>query len=82
MSAILTVTGATGAQGGSVIDSALKAGVYKIRAITRNIESDSAKALAARGVEVVAADLNDEESLVKAFQVSSCSCFKNYLLTF
>jgi uncharacterized protein YbjT (DUF2867 family) len=69
MTAILTVVGATGSQGSSVIDSALKAGTYKVRAITRNVESKSAKALTARGVEVVAANLDDEDSLVKAFQV-------------
>ena len=67
---ILTVVGATGAQGGSVVDAALKAGVYKVRAITRNTSSEKAKALAARGVEVVKADLNDLASLVGAFQVS------------
>ena len=69
MTPTLTVVGATGVQGGSVIDSALKAGGYKVRAITRNASSDKAKALAARGVEVVRADLNDYASLVKAFQV-------------
>ena len=70
MVGILTVIGATGAQGGSVVDAALKAGTYKVRAITRNTSSEKAKALAARGVEVVKADLNDLASLVGAFQVS------------
>ncbi len=69
MSPILSVIGATGAQGSSVVNSALKDGTYKVRAITRKVDSDKAKALAAKGVEVVAADLNDEESLVKAFEV-------------
>jgi len=69
MSPILTVVGATGAQGSSVVNSALKDGTYKVRAITRKVDSDKAKALAARGVEVVAADLNDEESIAKAFEV-------------
>jgi uncharacterized protein YbjT (DUF2867 family) len=70
MSPIITVIGATGVQGGSVIDAALKSGIYKVRAITRNINSDKAKALAARGVELATADLNDEQSLIKAFDVS------------
>lgn len=70
MTVTLTVVGATGTQGGSVIDSALTAGRYRVRALTRNPSSDKAKALAARGVEVVKADLNDHASLVKAFQVS------------
>jgi uncharacterized protein YbjT (DUF2867 family) len=65
----LTVVGATGVQGGSVIDSALNVGGYKVRAITRNASSDKAKALAARGVDIVTADLNDLASLVRALQV-------------
>jgi uncharacterized protein YbjT (DUF2867 family) len=70
MSQIITVIGATGVQGGSVVDAALKSGIYKVRAITRNINSDKAKALAARGVELATADLSDEQSLIKAFDVS------------
>jgi saccharopine dehydrogenase-like NADP-dependent oxidoreductase len=70
MSQILTVMGATGAQGSSVVNHALKDGKYKIRAVTRNVNSEKAKALASRGVEVVAADINSEESLLKAFEVS------------
>jgi len=71
MAPILTVIGATGAQGGSVVNQALKDGKYKVRAITRNVNSDKAKALASRGVEVVAADVNDEQSLTKAFEGST-----------
>jgi uncharacterized protein YbjT (DUF2867 family) len=70
VSPIITVIGATGVQGGSVVDAALKSSIYKVRAITRNINSDKAKALAARGVELATADLNDEQSLIKAFDVS------------
>lgn len=65
---ILTVVGATGAQGSSVVSSALESGLYKVRAITRNTSSDKAKALIAKGVEVVSADLNDESSLAAAFK--------------
>ncbi|ATZ56217.1 hypothetical protein BCIN_13g00660 [Botrytis cinerea B05.10] len=70
MSKILTVVGATGAQGGSVVASALKSGDYKVRGITRNVESAAAKALIAQGVEMVAADADDVASLVKAFEGS------------
>ncbi|TEY49875.1 hypothetical protein BOTCAL_0282g00010 [Botryotinia calthae] len=70
MSKILTVVGATGAQGGSVVASALKSGDYKVRGITRNVESAAAKALTAQGIEMVAADVNDMASLVKAFEGS------------
>ena len=66
---LLTVVGGTGTQGRSVIEAALKGGHGKIRALTRNTESQNAKDLAAKGVEVVKADLNDESSLIKAFEV-------------
>ncbi|KAM0311558.1 hypothetical protein ACHAO8_007061 [Botrytis cinerea] len=69
MSKILTVVGATGAQGGSVVASALKSD-YKVRGITRNVESAASKALIAQGVEMVAADADDVASLVKAFEGS------------
>jgi uncharacterized protein YbjT (DUF2867 family) len=66
---IIAVVGATGAQGGGLINAILadKSGGFKARAITRNEDSDKAKALAAKGVEVVVADLDDEKSLTKAF---------------
>lgn len=56
MSRILTVFGATGTQGGSVIrsvlaDAALSA-EFKIRGISRNASQPSAQALAEKGVEV------------------------------
>ena len=69
MAPILTVVGATGAQGSSIVSHALKTGTYKVRAITRNTTSAKAKALEAQGVEVVSADVNSEESLTKAFEV-------------
>lgn len=68
---ILTVVGATGAQGSSVVNAALSTGLYKVRAITRNTASAKAKALEARGVEVVSADLNSFTSLEAAFADSS-----------
>jgi len=54
-----------------VVDAALAAGIYRVRAITRNTSSEKANALRARGVEVVSADLNDEASLTAAFAGSS-----------
>jgi uncharacterized protein YbjT (DUF2867 family) len=66
---IIAVLGATGAQGGGVVRGILgdKSGGFAARAITRHPDSDKAKALAAAGAEVVAADLDDVESLKKAF---------------
>ncbi len=66
---VIAVIGATGAQGGGLVRAILadKGGSFVPRAITRNVGSDKAKALAADGVEVVAADLDDAASLEKAF---------------
>jgi uncharacterized protein YbjT (DUF2867 family) len=69
MSKLITVIGATGAQGGSVVAAALKSGLYKVRGVTRNVNSEAAKALSAKGVELVTADVNDVKSLEQAFQV-------------
>ncbi|GII54190.1 nucleotide-diphosphate-sugar epimerase [Planotetraspora thailandica] len=67
---IIAVVGATGQQGGGLARAILDdpAGRFALRAITRRPDSDAAKALAARGAEVVAADLDDEASLTKALQ--------------
>jgi uncharacterized protein YbjT (DUF2867 family) len=66
---IIAVMGATGAQGGGVVRAILrdKAGGFAARAITRNPGSEKAKALAAAGAEVVAADASDSKSLERAF---------------
>jgi uncharacterized protein YbjT (DUF2867 family) len=64
---IIAVVG--GAQGGGLVRAILAdpSGGFTARAITRNPKSDKAQALARLGVEVVAADLDDEASLTKAF---------------
>jgi NAD(P)-dependent dehydrogenase (short-subunit alcohol dehydrogenase family) len=67
---IIAVTGATGSQGGGVINVMMKTSGWKVRAITRDPESDAAKALSARNIEVVQADFDDQASLEKAFEVS------------
>lgn len=69
---IIAVTGATGAQGGGVVNIMKKTPGWKVRAITRNPDSDAAKKLAAEdNVEVVRADLEDEASLKAAFEVTT-----------
>ncbi|UPK97988.1 hypothetical protein LCI18_008923 [Fusarium solani-melongenae] len=74
MSKLLTVFGATGAQGGSVIRAILADDVlskeYKIRGITRNVSKPAAQALAGKGVEVVAADMSSKETLTAALKDS------------
>ncbi|MBI4513995.1 MAG: NmrA/HSCARG family protein [Gemmatimonadetes bacterium] len=62
---LIAVFGATGSQGGATIHELLQAG-HKVRAVTRKPEGGAAKALAARGAEVVKADLDDAASLERA----------------
>ncbi len=66
---IIAVLGATGAQGGGLIEAIWSDpdAVFACRAITRDPEKDSAKTMASKGVEVVKADLDDLESLKRAF---------------
>ena len=67
MSKLLVVFGATGQQGGSVVDHVINdselSKQYTIRAISRDTSSDSAKQLVAKGVEVVAANPDDAKTL-------------------
>jgi uncharacterized protein YbjT (DUF2867 family) len=67
---IIAVMGATGAQGGGLIRAILAdpSGGFAARAITRDVNSDKAKELAKLGAEVVAADVDNPESLKKAFE--------------
>ncbi len=62
----ILITGATGKQGGATLRHLAKRGGFKLRAMTRKPDGAPAKALAALGAEVVAADLDDAASLERA----------------
>jgi len=66
---VIAVCGATGSQGGALVRAILsdKEGKFRVRAITRDANSPKAKELAKLGVELVQANLDDVESLKKAF---------------
>ena len=66
---IIAVVGATGAQGGGLVRAILNdpSGGFAVRAITRDVNSEKARALAALGAEVVAGDVDDQASLQRAF---------------
>ena len=66
----IAVVGATGAQGSGLVRAILSdpRGGFAARALTRDVNSDKAKELAKLGAEVVAADVDDLESLKRAFQ--------------
>ncbi|KAF4968342.1 hypothetical protein FSARC_4288 [Fusarium sarcochroum] len=70
MAKLISVIGATGIQGGSVVQALLDNDAYKVRAITRDKTSAAAETLRNRGVEIVEADLNDISSLQTAFDGS------------
>ena len=77
---IIAVLGATGAQGGGLVRAILSdpSGGFTARAITRDVNSDKAKALQALGAEVVAGDVDDEASLQRAF----AGAYGAYCVTF
>ncbi|WP_455388198.1 NmrA/HSCARG family protein [Petrachloros mirabilis] len=66
---MIVVVGATGAQGGGLLRAIVNdpSSGFAARALTRDVNSDKAKALAKLGAEVVAANLDDVESMKRAF---------------
>lgn len=76
---LIAVVGATGAQGGGLVRASARDGTFAIRALTRDVTSDKAKALATLGASVVAANLDDIESLKRAFDGAyGAFCLTNY----
>jgi uncharacterized protein YbjT (DUF2867 family) len=76
----IAVAGATGAQGGGLVRAILAdpSGGFAARALTRNPNGAKARELAKAGAEVVAADIDDVESLRKAF----AGAYGAYCVTF
>ena len=78
MSKLIAVFGSTGTQGGSVVQALLKSADYKIRAITRNPNSDKAKSLAThKNLTVVQGDLDDPSTFDKCLK----DCYGVFLVT-
>lgn len=77
---IIVVVGATGAQGGGLVRAIQgdPSGGFTARALTRDVNSGRAKELAGLGAEVVAADVDDPESLKRAF----AGAYGAYCVTF
>lgn len=77
---IITVMGATGAQGGGLVRALLEdgSGRFAVRAATRDPLLPGSRALAAAGAEVVEADLDDPKSLEQAFE----GAYGAYCVTF
>jgi len=77
---IIVVFGATGAQGGGLARAILhdKSGEFSVRAVTRDIHSEKAKELAHQGAELVAANIDDPESIEQALK----GAYGAYFVTF
>jgi uncharacterized protein YbjT (DUF2867 family) len=67
---IIVVFGATGAQGGGVARAILNDpdSEFAVRAVTRDTNSEKAKALADMGAEIVTADIDDPQSIKRALE--------------
>jgi len=77
---IIAVVGATGAQGGGLVRAILAdpSGGFAARVLTRDVNGAKAKEFARLGAEVVAADVDNPESLKKAFD----GAYGAYCVTF
>ncbi|HYC58626.1 MAG TPA: NmrA/HSCARG family protein [Thermoanaerobaculia bacterium] len=77
---IIAVLGATGAQGGGLVRAICSDpdSEFSARAITRDVNSEKARELAALGAEVVAGDIDDAESVRRAFE----GAYGAYCVTF
>jgi uncharacterized protein YbjT (DUF2867 family) len=78
---IVAIVGATGAQGGGLARAILAdpAGGLSVRAVTRRPESGRARALAALGATIVAADLDRAETLTRIFEGADAAfCVTNF----
>lgn len=64
----IVVFGATGQQGGGVIEALRNNSDFKIRGVSRDTNSDQAQALQNQGIEMVTANLNDAASITAALQ--------------
>ncbi len=77
---VIAVLGATGAQGGGLVRAILNDsnGGFAARVLTRDVNGAKAKEFAKLGAEVVAADVDNPESLKKAFE----GAYGAYCVTF
>ena len=77
---VITVFGATGAQGGGLAHAILqdKGSEFAVRAVTRNPDSEKAKALADLGAELIQANIDDPESMKQALN----GAYGAYFVTF
>ncbi len=81
MEKIIAVVGGTGAQGGGLVRAILNDpdGGFKARVLTRKADSDKANELKKMGAEVVEADIDKKDTVIKAFQGAYAAyCVTNF----
>lgn len=64
----VVICGATGKQGGAVLENLSKSNDFRIIALSRNPNGPAARSLKERNIELRKADLQDKASLIQAFQ--------------
>ena len=73
MSKLVSVFGATGAQGGSVVRALLRQpSTWKVVALTRNVDSEKAKELKSLGAELRSCDMSKPEDVEAVLKVYCC----------
>ena len=79
---VIAVVGATGAQGGGLVRAILNDpnGGFAARVLTRDVNGARAKDFARLGAEVVASNIDDPESLKKAFEGAYAAFCVNFFL--
>ena len=78
---MITVFGATGAQGGGLARGILAdpKREFAVRAVTRKPDAPKARALAAEGAEIVVADIDDVSSVERAMKgAPGAFCVTNF----
>ena len=73
----IIVCGATGKQGGSVVDALLRHTNFNVKAITRDTKKQVSKLLKNRGVEVVEVNYDNPRSLYNAIN----GCYGIFVVT-
>lgn len=68
MSKLVVIIGITGNQGGSVANAFLQDPEWRVRGLSRNLDSEQSKSLIGRGVEMVKVELHDPQSLQNVFK--------------
>jgi uncharacterized protein YbjT (DUF2867 family) len=68
MPKLIVIIGITGNQGGSVADAFIDDPAWRLRGISRDVQSAASQSWSDKGVEMVQANLHDPESLKHVFK--------------